>query len=528
MRNSIINGYSVLTSFSLVASLLFANQASVAGPLTDLVNTRPSAPIKEKQDDFARDKSLVLELSTVDLTQLKRKSDDLYGLMMHDAIPLSLEECLQDGLRHNPSLLAVLDQVDSAALDMIAAKRTWNPTINLSSGGLPSFSLSQEYSPVDSPRRRQSTISQEFAGAISTELTWAFLDPTRSPRINSTVASYQAQFYLYITAARQLVFDIQQSYADLLSAQEVLSAYRQILESDQRALSAIEAKFGDGLLTLQDLSQVRSQFATDLQTYISYQNQYYQYSARLAELVARPRQKVILPASREQQLGPWGLNLRQTIDQGIAHNETILTSLEQSQSARWQGISLVNKMLPSLFASLNATYRSGDSYSRSYVPGPASSSSANGSFFSWRANGDASAYLGFNWLLFDGGVNSATSKAKFKQQDQFLNAATNQRLSVESSLRQNYSEYTSAKFRVLSAQSRLQDARLALDVSRERFRVGLSSITSLIQTTQEFNQAVIALATVKRDQAVALANLHRNAAIWPEAIPGDAVVRFGD
>lgn len=523
-----MNRCSIPTAVSLVAALLLDIQASIAGSVTDLVNPRPSALIEEKQDDFAQDQSLVLELSTVDLTQLKRKSDELYGLMMHDAIPLSLEECLNDGLRYNPSLIALLDQVDSAALDMIAAKRTWNPTISLSSGGLPSFSLSKENSPVYSPRRRQISIYQDFAGAISTELNWAFLDPTRSPRINSTLASYQAQFYIYITAARQLVFDIQQAYADLLSAQEILSTYRQILKSDQRALSAIQARFNDGLLTLQDVSQTRSQYASDLETYIYYQNQYYKFSARLAELAARPRQKVILPASREQQLGPWDLSLRQTIDQGIAHNETILSALEQSQSARWQGIALINKMLPSLFASLNASYRSRDNYSRNYVPGASYSSSVTGGSFSWSANGDASAYLGFNWLLFDGGVNLAASKARFKQQDQFFNIAVNQRLSVEALLRQNYSEYTSAKLRVLSAQSRWQDARLALDVSRERFRVGLSSITSLIQTTQEFNQAVIALATVRRDQAVALANLHRNAAIWPKVIPEDAVVRFDD
>ena len=91
------------------------------------------------------------------------------------------------------------------------------------------------------------------------------------------------------------------------------------------------------------------------------------------------------------------------------------------------------------------------------------------------------------WDIFDGGVSAAEAAAYRSQARQQKGDAEYQRLQVRA-IRQTYAKYNTSNLNVINSTKNYMAAKASYAVQIARFNVGLSDMTSIVQS---FNFSVI-------------------------------------
>ena len=513
--------------------------SAVGIPIEVLANTNPV------DQSLAADSPQTVDPIDAQLQAIRLSAQQRLTRLEQDAQTCSLDQCLLIAVRQNPSLKASAFSVQQAAYGLLAARQSWSPTLTASGSSLPSLNLSNQYagwnggSSVNGsnpPRRNGNKFLQDLSATASIGMQWDFLDPQREPSINSQLNALKAQRYLFITAGRQLVNDVQTTYFDSCKHQNLLQAYVQILDGQWITLQQVQASFVQGLKSKLDVSAAQSQYSQSLTQYLGYLAQYEQGSARLARLLSLPVGSVMLPNQQDNVPEVWDASLAESIQSGLENNEEIKTSLSVAEQQRWQGIQELNTLLPTLGMSLGGAWGSTDSFERSQVPdqrqsfsGRSSSPSwVNQSQYLWSSNTDLSAALGFQWKFFDGGQTRSSANADFAAQKQNLERAADQKNEVAATIRSQFETYQISKLGVAASVLNTESSSVALEAARERYAVGYADITTLIERIQAYSQAVIALQNAMNQRDRAVAELQKTTAQWPNQQVEKAVLSMID
>lgn len=138
--------------------------------------------------------------------------------LLEQARWLMLDEAIEIALANNPDLAAAYSAIEGQRWSVIAARRRWYPSLEMSPerdstlqlGGASLQSTKSSASPPANTTTRSSDANQ----AINTQLqlSWTFFDPSRGPAINAALDNLKAQRFLFDVAARNLVLDVQSAY----------------------------------------------------------------------------------------------------------------------------------------------------------------------------------------------------------------------------------------------------------------------------------------------------------------------------
>ena len=96
------------------------------------------------------------------------------------------------------------------------------------------------------------------------------------------------------------------------------------------------------------------------------------------------------------------------------------------------------------------------------------------------------------------------------------NLAASQRLNVTREVEQAYNAYLTSQLGLQSTTAQVQAARQAVIAVEQRFKVGVESMTAVVQTLERAIGAANAYVTAVRTYNTAVANLYRSSARWPE------------
>ena len=512
--------------------------SAVGIPAPVLANTNPGGQ-QQAADSPQPDDPIDAQLQAIRLSAQQRLTR-----LQQDAQMCSLDQCLLIAVRQNPSLKASAFSVQQAAYSLLAARQSWSPTLSASADSLPSLKLNNSYSGWNGglsvngsnpPRRDGNLLIQDLSATARIDMIWNFLDPQREPIINSQLNGLKAKRYVFITAGRQLVNDVQTTYFDLRKSNNLLQAYVQILDGQWITLQQVQASFVQGLKSKLDVSAAQSQYSQSLTSYLAYLDEYEQGSARLARLLSLPVGSLMLPDQQDVVPEVWNTSLAESIQSGLENNEAIKTSLSVAAQQRWQGIQQLNSLLPTLGMSLGGSWYSSDLFERrqvdqlqSFSGRSRSPSWGNQSQYLWSSKADLSAALGFQWKFFDGGQTRSSANAEFAAQKQALEQAADQKNQVTETIRSQFETYQIAKLAVAASVLNRKSAAVALEAARERYSVGYADITTLISQIKEYSRAVIALqiAINQRDRAVA--GLQKATAQWPNRQVENAVLALID
>jgi len=445
---------------------------------------------------------------------LLRELSSLEVEIQQQARAVSLDEAVRQGIRANPQLKQAFAAIQQFEWQLIAVQRQWYPSLLLTNGipfaGVQWETFSQNIS-NNSPTAPSSFSDSSRLGVFQpgVSINWNFLDPTRQPNINAATEALRQQKLLFDVTVRNLILDIQQNYYAVQSSRQLIDNFRRIFEIHQRQLSILEAQRSIGMATVLDVETTRSQMFDQLNQLVGYTRDYIQQTASLSESMALPQGVLAVPADMPSLDGAWKLSLEQTVQKARNQREEILASLAAAEAARWTGLAAIRSYLPMFGFVVNGNLVSNR--------GPWTSQSGGGTNNGKTtiSNPTASIGLGFNWTLFDGGIQAANAKVANAQALQQNAEAANSDLQVMQQVRASYGQLLTARVSYTTAVSAYRSAELAQQASWARFAVGVGDITSVVQTIQQLAQAAEQISSATFSYNTALAQLYRYSATWP-------------
>lgn len=448
--------------------------------------------------------------------QLVAELNQLQNEIKADAQSLSLEEAVTIGLQRNPELLQAFSAIQQFEWQMIAAQRRWYPTLQLQNDNpfigstWQTFVRDNYASPAElNQPRKQSTKTRQLIVQLGALASWNVIDPTRQPNVNAASSSLQQQKYLFDISARNLILTIQESYHALQSSQQLIESFEQIYRINKTQLEILEARKSIGMATVLDVEQTRSQLFVQLNELVLYTRNYIAQAATLAEVLALPRGQLAIPSEQAEPQNPWPLPLQDTVTRAVEQREEILASLAAAEAADWAGVTALRSYLPvfSLLATGNLNGWKG------YENVPVSTDPGNS--YARSRTWNAAVGVGFNWSIFDGGIQAANAQAARAQARQQTAQAATTELQVIQQVRSSYGQMQTARVAVSSAREAYRSAQLAQEAARARFEVGVGVITSVVQTIQQLSQAATQQAQAVLSYNNAISQLYRYSATWP-------------
>jgi len=443
--------------------------------------------------------------------QLEQKLIVLGSQLKDRSIKANLNVAIEQSLLHNPELAQAYSQIQQGEWNLIAVRRQWYPTLSASSigpsAGLLGYSASSTHeagttSGIDFNRQ---TYQNQNQVAAQLSLGWTFFDPSRSPQIDAASETLRSQKLLFNVSARNLVLQTQLAYFNLQTQQQLIADYEEILKATSNQVNLVEALFNIGNATIADVEQIRTQKYQTLSLLIRTYQGLIDAAASLASAMALPPGRLVLPADRLEVYGSWSLSLAASIQQALALREEIQASMAQSSSARWRASALFNSYWPRFSLAANGSYV--DSNNQNRMIGASSDQ--------WSSSLAWSVGVGFNWSIFDGGIAAAKAQESKALSRQYSDQAAVQRLQVTQEVEQSFGGYDTSRLALLSSRAQSDSARKAAMAARQRFDVGYSDITTVVQTLNQAITAASAYSLSQKEYNSAVSNLYRATAQWP-------------
>ena len=512
-----------LCSFVAVRTL---RQSTIACALLFGVESACLSLSSVAQEVFrATDQMSLVDERKVSPSELVEQIKTLQDEIKTNARLVSLSDAIKLGLRNNPELASSFRNIQQFEWQLISAQRRWYPALQLANG-TPFFGstwdtfIQNQYAlpaqqaqelRAQGQQRKSALKSQQFVVQPGAKVSWNFLDPTRQPNISAASDSLQQQKFLFDIGARDLILQIQQSYYEVQRSKQLIDSFQQIYNINQKQLEILEARMLIGMATVLDVEQTRSQLYTELSQLLTYVRNYINQVAFLAQQLGLPADQLAIPNQPAQMQGRWQIPLQETIRSATQQREEILASLAAAEAANWSSVEALRRYLPifSLVASGNLTSRNG--YQNVPVPNDPGPQYARSRQWS------AAIGIGFNWLMFDGGINAADARALKAQAQQQLAQAAVTKLQVMQQVRSSYALYQTSQVAVTTARQAYRSAELAQEAARARFEVGVGDITSVVQAISQLSQAARQLSRAVLTYNTAVAELYRYSATWPGA-----------
>ena len=437
-------------------------------------------------------------------------------LLNSEAQGISLIDAINTSIEIHPKLSALRDQITSQLYDFKSQQSLWLPTFQITSTNYSktfldttNYTKEQILDPLTATLTTEGVenrnYSENYSLGSGLSMTWTFLDPSRQPLINSSHSRLRAYQYLYASSARQQVFEVQQYYYQLQSSLELINAYEEIVKINYRQYEKMIERYDNRLIDSGSLNQSKTQLYSLINDLISYYDSYFRYSSDFSASIGYPEGTLFLPNSQLDVQGEWTLSLDDTITKAKESREEIMYHLNLANSNKSFSKYYLSQYLPvfALFGSSTFSRRWGLNAVDTSISDPFSSATESSG---------ASYGISASWKFFDGGSNYFQNKKYQKLEEQSENNAMNSEVSAISEVRSAYTSFLASTSSINVAQEALEAAKKALEVSEVRFNYGVSDITTLVQTTQLYSQAVINNINSRLKYNINLSQLYRYSA----------------
>ena len=128
--------------------------------------------------------------------------------------------------------------------------------------------------------------------------------------------------------------------------------------------------------------------------------------------------------------------------------------------------------------------------------------------------------VGFRWFFYQGGVNRANAAAQFSQSQYQVFEADRLKQSFTANVLSNINSLEANKLQYTSSNAAAESSQISYIAAMARLKAGLTDVTAINQVVQLYQTAIQAKARSIQNYNVALANLHRDTAIWPREAQG--------
>lgn len=408
---------------------------------------------------------------------------------MDQAKTYSLAELVDLAESHNPQTRLAWERARSQAAALRIAKSELYPT-------LVAVALSQT-------NRQEILFGNEFIRqtvqdfAVAVELNYTIFDfGARSGRINAAKAETLAANLAFNDVHRNIIYQVQRAYYQLLNASGQEDAARADLANAQAVQQAAEDRLNNGLATLPDVLEARSATA---------QAEYELQAVLGAEEIARgdlatslgipPTTTIHVQALKDLTIpDSIGDTVDRAIDRALAHRPDLLQQVAQIRAANAR----IKEANAAYYPSLQVTAApTGEALFGLQQPYP------------WTYTGDLTGGIAFNlnWTVFDGGArrnNLARAKADEHAAEAQANATRDQ---IANEVWAAYSNLNTAFRQHQSAQALLEASSKSYDAALESYNYGLRNLLDVTAAQRTLAQARSADVLARTQVLTALVNL---------------------
>lgn len=456
--------------------------------------------------------------------QILSKLNKIRSSFLVEAQEMSLQDCLVTGLRQNVQLVTAYESIKQYQYQKLATQLQNIPTISIDVeplwGRLYEYTSTEMYQSaipltfngnyeVFDSKSQSYTITRSKAYYPYLTLDWTFFQPAVWAQVSSDSSLVAAQKLAFDVTARSAILSIQQSYFQLQASKALVDAYEKIYQLNAEQVILVESKFNAGLVDIGVVEQAKSQLYSQTSQLISYYEKYLQDAASLSFQMNSSDGLVVLPIDELEKSSSWPLTLDQTIAQALELREEIKKYIEMEKSYIWQARAAIRKYLPVFSFQVN--------YDGEILKGKSQSSPLPP--LKQKYTYDSTTYgIYLTWDIFDGGVSAAEAAAYRSQARQQKSDAEYQRLQVREQIRKTYAKYNTSSLNVINSTKNFQAAKASYAVQIARFDVGLSDMTSIIQSIQLLGDSIQTKIEALRSYNQSIAELYRYSSEWPDGI----------
>ena len=430
---------------------------------------------------------------------------------------LDADEAIRLAIKNNPSLKIAETQIESQYWDLVSSQRQWLPTISFVNGN-PVLGRFDSNTWI---RNREPAIGSNVPSdytvrsgyqlfAPSVVLNWTFFSLPRDAEINSDMAALESERLLYAVAMRNLILSVQQAYYQVQATQQLISSFTEIYEINKRQLEVLEARYSKQLIDVGSLEQTRTQYYTQLGQLLTTYEQYFTASAQLSNVIGVDDMRDFVPTGELDSTAGWDLTLKSSLSRAIEMREEIQASQAQARSFSWTARALYGSYYPTFSLALlgGMSTISGLQDYPSFAP-------SRTPFRFNQTELSSTVGVGFNWTIFDGGVNAAAAssfKAQARQQE-FI--AIQEQEVIEREVKTAFFLFKTSDESISVAKRALESARKAQEAAKVRFDIGVGDITTVVQTVALYGQAYTSYTQALLNYNLAVSQLYRYTASYP-------------
>jgi len=393
---------------------------------------------------------------------------------------LSLQESVSIALDNASSLKKASNLVRLEGADVLRSYGGFLPRLSVSAGYVP-YSVSRSYTQLSGTETVKLKSEQETLNLTLTTSLNLFNGFRDYAALQAALNNEQGAGFSLFRARQAVVFDVTQSYYQVLLNEEILAIARENLLTAKDQLTLTERQFQIGLKSMPDLYQQQAETAS---SELAVNQADAQLERSRLELLRRlridPRTKLLLEPVSKETLSPEPLKtgIDSLIAQALLRRDDLKSKKLETDAAGWQIRQAAASWYPKLdlnfnvstsgVESLRQTY-TGDTFNYSYPPLGEQLENSIG----------YSVSLNFSWALFDGfQTRYNVEQAKINQ--------INQRLDYEDlhsdialDLQQAVTDYSSAFTRIESAKVGLKAAKSAYESIKRKYDLGASGFIEL-------------------------------------------------
>ena len=441
--------------------------------------------------------------------------------------PLGLREAVTLAEVNNPNLKAVASQVDQAQSRLRADIAAWYPQVTFAATSFPGYSDGARYSssvnpgsqgawssflqnlslqnpalgqppfslsntpppslPAFSPQGDGSVLRGGFFAtsiwrmATSLEVSWALIDPSRTPRIAAARDDLEDRKNTYLIALRDLRLQVAQTYFDLQRADEKVQVGQESVRASLVSLRDARARFQAGVATKLEVLEAETQLARNQQQTTDALRDQSIARRAIAQLLSLPQD--VTPTAKEpaRVIGTWQPSLQESIVAAYAFREELDQLLLK--------ISRANSLANASLAAIQPVLRIVNTTNYSKFDGYDQDPSPNASDFGWGI--DNTIGLRLSWTLFDGGRSQALYREQKQaaQQNRFLFAQQRDRIRFE--VEQSFYQMEAANRNITTTARQVLSASEALRLARLRFQAGVTTQREVVDNQRDLTQAQV-------------------------------------
>jgi outer membrane protein TolC len=418
---------------------------------------------------------VVSELSTAATCTSQRQAPA--GIVTIDpSRPYHLEEMIDIAETNNPHARIAWEEAKQAAEHVGIARSTYFPKL----AGMALFGDERIIVPFPKPLAPVGYVMVEIPTVESGfELEYTIFDfGKRRSQLESSRALQFAATARLQRANQDVAYRLVVAYYNLVTAQEKLTAIRQILSTAQTTQSVAEAQLANGRATLPDVLNARAataQAAYDLETSIGDEAM---ARVRLREaLGVEPSDEITVAKPISAPEASAVSNSVTTLVEAAMHDRPDLQSFAEKLRAANEDIKTARSSYrPQIEFQSNAAQQS-------IWPSMSQPNLGNTTQFVWNVG------LKLRWELFDGGARRNEVLLAQSKQRQSVDELREKRDEVTRETWTAYLQFRTAARQREAAQSLLTAATTSYDASLDAYRYGVKNLVDLVTAESQLAQA---------------------------------------